>query len=81
MVNRVRNWLANGETVVIFTARMSDERSSEERAKVAAAIAAWTKENVGKALKATANKSMAFDQIWDDKARQVMKNTGKRIGG
>ncbi len=81
MRDRVLDWISRGKTVVIFTARMSDERSSEERAKVKTAIEAWCKENLGKVLPVTANKRMDFEAIYDDKARQVQKNTGRLIGG
>lgn len=81
MVDRVLAWIADGKQVVIFTARMSDERPADERRKVKAAIESWCKENLGKVLPVTANKSMRFEAIYDDKARQVEKNTGRLIGG
>ena len=77
MVERVRQWLAQGIEVRIFTARMSDP---EWQADVLRAIGDWTEEVVGTRLKATCRKDYAMIEFWDDRARQVIPDTGVLVG-
>jgi hypothetical protein len=79
MVARVRDYLAQGREVRIFTARMSSP-DPDERKAVAAAIAAWTAKHVGKALPATCIKDYAMITLYDDRCKQVEPNTGRVIG-
>lgn len=74
MLARVKRWLADGDTVVIFTARLSGGGDHEKERR---AIAAWTKEHCGEELRSTATKEKGFDSIWDDEAHGVIKNTGE----
>lgn len=78
MVDRVRNWLAQGKAVKVFTARMST-RDDAELALVAAAIAAWTEKHIGTRLEATCVKDYAMIELWDDRAVGVEPNTGRRM--
>lgn len=83
MVQLVRNIInggviINGETihyVKIFTARMS-ETSLAKRLKIQTAIGDWTRLHIGKRLPATAVKDFDCVEIWDDRARRVLKNRG-----
>ena len=79
MVNRVREWLVDGQTVKIFTARMSvtDDTMREE---IAEAIREWTYKYIGQALEATCAKDLNMLELWDDRAVQVVYNTGERVG-
>lgn len=78
MLARVKRWIADGHTVIIFTARLSGggNHALERRA-----IARWTKENVGQELRATAVKEKDFEEIWDDEAHGVIKNEGTERAG
>lgn len=90
MVDRVRNWLADGHQVVIFTARMYEPvagmvhtcKSTGEKftaADMDVAIGAWTQRNIGTRLRATCQKDWDMDELWDDKAVQVVPNTGRSL--
>lgn len=80
MALRVRSWLAQGVDVRIFTARASDlnelrrERSVKE-------IQDWTEQHFGRRLPVTATKDFAMVELWDDRAVQVIPNTGMRADG
>ena len=74
MAQRVKEWLAAGREVVIFTARAS--KSYEERDLAIKAIQDWTEFHFGVRLRVTAEKDFETVQIWDDRARQVKENTG-----
>ena len=78
MVDRVKKWLAEGKKVKIFTARVAISAGKEEMINK---IKAWCKENIGQELEVTNVKDHAMIELWDDRARQVEKNTGKYVGG
>lgn len=76
MVERVKQWLADGEyDVRIFTARMASPHEDERR-EVAKAILEWTREHIGVGLSATCQKDYQMVALWDDRAVQVIPNTG-----
>jgi hypothetical protein len=89
MVERVKKWLAEGTEVRIFTARVgsgggysivsnaSDTPDFIEEQR--ALIEAWCLEHVGQKLKVTATKDWAMVELWDDRAVQVIMNTGQRV--
>lgn len=79
MVNRVKRWLKDGHMVKVFTARMSG-RDKDEREAVANAIGKWTLKHIGIALEATCVKDYAMIELWDDRAVQVIPNTGEPVG-
>lgn len=72
MVEKVKRWIREGE-VVIFTARASNSRS-------VTAIKAWCRENLGRELAVTNVLSPRFEFIYNDRARQVRRNTGEIVG-
>lgn len=79
MIERVKQWLNEGTyDVRIFTARMSSPHD-EERREVAKAILEWTREHVGQGLSATCQKDYQMVQLWDDRAMQVIPNTGESV--
>ncbi|MGE0211806.1 MAG: hypothetical protein AB7S41_08945 [Parvibaculaceae bacterium] len=80
MVDRVKAWLADGHEVRIFTARMSDP-DPVAREQVRDAVFNWTKIHVGVGLQATCIKDFAMWKLWDDRAVQVIPNTGRPVGG
>jgi hypothetical protein len=72
MLDRVRKWLDKGKRVKIFTARADDEKGVN-------AIKKWLKKHDLPDLEITNVKDAGMTELWDDKARQVKKNTGKRV--
>lgn len=78
MVARVREWLAEGKTIKIFTARYAHV---QERAQVVEYIHAWLKKNGLPALEVTNVKDFGMITLYDDRCVQVEMNTGRLIGG
>lgn len=74
MMKRVKEWIARGDEVTIFTARLADAGSFP-------AIKAWLRENGLPDLPVTNKKLKDFEQYWDDRAVAVQTNTGKILGG
>ena len=79
MVARVKRWLEQGETVKIFTARVSG-REGLELAKVTAAILLWCQVHIGQKLDITCCKDYDMVELWDDRCVQVIMNTGVPVG-
>lgn len=79
MVERVKRWLAQGREVRIFTARVSTP-DRVERAIVTAAIVSWCEEHIGQELLVTCEKDYGMLELWDDRAVQVIPNTGDPVG-
>lgn len=85
MVERIHGWLQAGVHVKIFTARVWGIRSPdpERRAKAEKAhgvISTWCIVHIGRALEITNEKDYDMIELWDDRAVQVRKNTGERVG-
>jgi hypothetical protein len=92
MVERVKRWIAVGQEVKIFTARVGvapELYSSESNASATvefaneqrAQIEAWCIKHIGAKLPVTATKDFTMIELWDDRAVQVEMNTGRRIDG
>lgn len=79
MVERVKQWLAEGKEVRIFTARVCNRQRHLER--VLAAIYAWCKEHIGCWLPVTNVKDFDMIELWDDRAHRVERNTGRLLSG
>lgn len=75
MVLKVKRQLSAGKEVRIFTARADDERSVR-------AIKMWLKVRAAlpSSLKITNKKDFECEEIWDDRARQVIRNKGEFVG-
>lgn len=69
MLEKVQNLIDHGITVKIFTARATD-------AKNIPLIEKWCKKHFGVVLPVTNSKDMDMIELWDDRARQVLTNTG-----
>ena len=81
MVERVKKWIADGVTVKIMTARIGvtfDETYKNDMVKI---IQDWTEKHVEARLEVTATKDFAMIELWDDRAIQVIQNTGIRADG
>lgn len=76
MLKRVKDWLAAGQEVRIFTARVGPHKDETYAVIARKAIAEWCVKHVGQELPITATKDHEMVQIWDDRAVQVMPNTG-----
>lgn len=74
MLERVKRWLAAGIEVRVFTARVAIPESGVVRA-----IEDWCLVHLGRALPVTCMKDYGMVELWDDRAVQVEKNTGRRI--
>ena len=76
MLERVLKWLAAGIEVRIMTARASEKNPS-----VTKAIHDWCLKHVGQKLRVTCEKDYQMLEQWDDRAVQVIPNTGMRADG
>lgn len=79
MVDRIKGWLEAGHTVKIFTARVGGPPEEAEPAREH--IEAWTFAIFGQVLEVTSRKDYGMIQLWDDRAVQVIPNTGLRADG
>ena len=76
MVQRVREALAAGREVRIMTARVSSQIPPDERAHQRAVVTNWCAIHLGTEVEVTAEKDYELEELWDDRARQVIKNVG-----
>lgn len=74
MVNRIKAWIASGETVKIFTARVGGHHYNHGAASL---IRDWLAEIGLPRLDVTATKDFQMTELWDDRAVTVIPNTGK----
>jgi hypothetical protein len=81
MVERVRRWLSKGITVKIFTARVGPRQDVNEVIASTIAIKSWCAKHIGTVLDITCEKDYSMIELWDDRAVQVIKNTGERADG
>ena len=83
MLERVRDWLIAGHDVRILTARVAVNAHQSPAQAYAArrAIEAWCEQHLGRRLPVTATKDMGMVELWDDRAVQVIPNTGARVDG
>lgn len=82
MVDRVKQWLAAGRTVKIFTARVSGHGRHIFGGGVEDAITPiqeWCIEHIGQVLEVTNVKDYGMIELWDDRAIQVITNTGTPV--
>lgn len=87
MVHRVRDWLAAGHEVKVLTARVSlatevEDFTSGTKVKMAdvhAAISDWCERHIGARLEVTCIKDWRMIELWDDRAIQVIPNTGRTL--
>ena len=74
MLARVKQWIKDGREVIIFTARIGNEGAEPY-------IEEWLEENGLGGLKITNLKTRDITEFWDDRAIQIVPNTGERIDG
>lgn len=83
MVEKVKRMIAEGVDVRIFTARVySDGKPHRNADKDAArmAIEGWCQTHLGKVLPITCVKDYGMYILYDDRAVQVERNTGRILG-
>ena len=76
MVERVKEWLNNGITVKIFTARVCSMQSKEEIARQRELIENWCIQYIGQKLEVTNEKDFMMTELWDNRAVGVIENRG-----
>jgi hypothetical protein len=86
MVERVKQWLAEGKDVRIFTARVHLPLEAFSQCwqtqtpftghDMVRAVQDWTEEHIGARLPVTCVKDTGMIELWDDRAVQVIPNTG-----
>ena len=77
MVDRVLGWVREGREVRIFTARISEPDPAECN-RIYHAIVEWCERHIGVVFKVTCVKDYKMVELWDDRAVQVIPNTGLR---
>jgi hypothetical protein len=70
MMNRVKEWLGEGNVVKIFTARVAFDDSQVPE------IHEWLEKHGLPKLEITAIKDYDMIELWDDRCVQVVPNTG-----
>ena len=79
MVERVKQLIADGEDVRIFTARASRLQSEEERAVAIHCVEDWCETHLGKRLLVTNEKDRFLKYFFDDRAIAVECNAGNEL--
>lgn len=77
MLDRVKEWLAGGMKVKIMTARASEPDFTKRQLAITF-IRQWCKKHIGQDLEVVCCKDFGMIELWDDRAVQVEKNTGRR---
>ncbi len=79
MLKRVRQLIADGEDVRIFTARASRLQTEEERAVAIHCVEDWCETHLGKRLPVTNEKDQYLKYFFDDRAIAVACNLGIEV--
>ena len=79
MMRRVRDWLAEGVTVKVFTARVAIPEP--DRSTAIRVIHEWLERHGLPRLDVTNVKDLAMSELSDDRAVGVIVNTGRRADG
>lgn len=74
MVDRIKTWLAEGKDVRCFTARAAS--NTVDLMLFSSAWQEWSMKVFGRVLPVTCKKDFAMIELWDDRAVQVIPNTG-----
>lgn len=78
MVARVKQWLAEGIVVKVFTARVSEPDPAAREGAIKD-IKEWCYMHIGEELEVTNCKDFAMTDLWDDRCHRVEPNTGKEL--
>ena len=80
MVDRVERWIDEGKTVKILTARVAHAFGKEEAKKSRKYIREWLIDvfgEDGEKIEITCVKDQKMEELWDDRAISIKKNTGE----
>lgn len=80
MVQLVKELLAQGEDVRIFTARVNANLGAHDAIRARRHIEAWCEHHLGQILPITCEKDWDMALLFDDRARQVEHDTGRVLG-
>ena len=81
MLQRIKDWIAQGIEVRIVTARMAGVRQGIPTEQTRELIQEWLVDVCElPALEVTNEKDFGMIQLWDDRAVQVIPNTGMPVG-
>jgi hypothetical protein len=84
MLNRVKQWRRDGKCVKVFTARMHGHNQplvGGGNEDALTPIQNWCLKHIGEVLPVTNVKDYGMIELWDDRAVQVIPNTGRRADG
>lgn len=76
MAERVKQWLKEDQEVRILTARVCSKQTPVDLMIAKETIRAWTIKHFGVEIAATSEKDYEMWELWDDRCRQVIPNTG-----
>lgn len=81
MLARVKAWLATGQEVRIFTARVGPQREDvpDQLEIIEGLIHEWCVKHIGFALPVTCMKDFGMIALYDDRCEQVIPNQGITI--
>ena len=79
MLERVRHWVDEGKEVWVLTARLT--RPDIDREYEIGVIQDWLEQHGLPRLEVTDRKMWFFKEYWDDRAVQVVTNTGHPVDG
>lgn len=81
MLATIKKHLKDGDTIKIVTARVGVHPDHDEDVdEIKEAIQDWTEEHLGQRLEVTDSKDYNMLYLYDDRARQVIPNTGVTMG-
>jgi len=75
MIKKLKEFLAAGYNVVVFSARLGQG----DRREITREIGNWTMKHIGVRLPVTDVKSADWECFFDDKAVQVIRNSGMTV--
>ena len=80
-LRRVTDCIARGQKIKIMTARVGPQPNSDNESEYLKEaidkIQDWCHKHIGYILEITCCKDFAMIELWDDRAIQVQRNTGK----
>lgn len=79
IVQMIKDYLAQGKTVKIFTARVAVDDPDCSIAEKIRIIQDWTEEHIGVRLEVTCVKDPMMELLYDDKAVRVVLNAAARL--
>lgn len=81
MVNKVRQLLKKGKKVKIVTARVCSLSTEKDRKEGERLVKEFCKKYFGKELEVTCEKDYLMTELYDDRAVQVLSDTGITVIG